>query len=68
MRLDAFEMGRLKSIAGVRWDDFIQNEVIREKLCQPPVSFEVEKSEVEVVLACGDDGRGTTSEKKNHVC
>ena len=31
-RLDAFEMRMLRSIMGVRWDDFIRNEDIREKL------------------------------------
>ena len=37
-RLDAFEMGMLRSIVGVRWDDFVRNVDIREMLSQPPVS------------------------------
>ena len=37
-RLDAFEMGMLRSNAGVRRRDFIQNEEIKERLCQTPVS------------------------------
>ena len=42
-RLDTFEMGMLRSIAGERWDDFIQNEVIRERVCQPPVFFKLKR-------------------------
>ena len=38
-RLDAFEMGMLRSLVGVRWDDFVRNVDIRESLCHPPVSL-----------------------------
>ena len=31
----------LRSIAGVRWDDFVRNEDIRERLSQPPVSLKL---------------------------
>ena len=37
--LDEFEMGMLRSIAGVRWNDFVRNGEIRERLCQLPVSL-----------------------------
>ena len=40
-RLDSFEIGMLRSITGVRWDDFVRNEDIRERLCQPPVSLKL---------------------------
>ena len=43
-RLDAFEMGRLRSIVGVRWDDFVRNTDIREKLDQPPGSLKLIKA------------------------
>ena len=43
-RLDAFEMGMLRSILGVRWDDFIRNDDIRGRLCQPPVSLKLRKA------------------------
>ena len=38
-RLDSFEMSMLRSIAGVRWDDFVRNDDIRAMLEQPPVSL-----------------------------
>ena len=31
-RLNAFEMSMLRSILGVRWDDFVRNAVIRDML------------------------------------
>ena len=31
-RLDAFELGMLRNIAGVRWDNFVRNDDIRAKL------------------------------------
>ena len=37
-RLDAFQIGMLGIITRVRWDNFIRNEVIRERFCQTPVS------------------------------
>ena len=43
-RLDAFEMGMLRSIVGVRWDDFVRNVDIRESLCQPPVSLKLRRA------------------------
>ena len=43
-RLDAFEMGMLRSIVGVRWDDFVRNVDIREMLSQPPVSLKLRKA------------------------
>ena len=43
-RLDAFEMYRLRTIAGVRWDNFLWNQDIRERLWQPSFSLKVRKS------------------------
>ena len=43
-RLDAFEMGMLRSILGVRWDDFVRNVDIREMLCQVPVSLKLRRA------------------------
>jgi len=43
-RLDAFEMGTLRSILGVRWDDFVRNTVIRDMLCQAPVSLKLRRA------------------------
>ena len=43
-RLDAFEMGRLRSIVEVRWDDFVRNVDIREMLSQPPVSLKLRRA------------------------
>ena len=40
-RLDAFEMGMLRNILGVRWDDFVRNADIREMLGQAPVSLKL---------------------------
>ena len=40
-RLDAFEMGMLRSIAGVSWDDFIRSDDIRVRLEQQPVSLKL---------------------------
>ena len=40
-RLDSFEFDMLRSITGVRWDDFVRTEEIRERLCQPPVSLKL---------------------------
>ena len=36
-RLDAFEIGILRSNAGVRWNDFVLNDDIRARLEQHPV-------------------------------
>ena len=44
IRLDAFEMGMLRSIVGVRWDDFVRNVEIREMLSQPPVSLKLRRA------------------------
>ena len=46
-RLDTFEMGMLRSIAGVRWDAFIRNKEIRERLCQTPVSMKLRRARLE---------------------
>ena len=35
-RLDAIEMRMLRNTVRVRWDDFVRNEHIRERLCVPP--------------------------------
>ena len=43
-RLDAFEMGMLRSIVGVRWDDFVRNVDIRMSLRQPPVSLKLRRA------------------------
>ena len=43
-RLDALEMGMLRTIVGVRWDDFVRNADIRERLRQPPVSLKLRKA------------------------
>ena len=43
-RLDAFEMRMLRCIMGVRWDDFVRNEDIRARLCQPPVSMKLRRA------------------------
>ena len=43
-RLDAFEMGMLRSITGVRWDDYVRNADIRARLGQPPVSMKLRKA------------------------
>ena len=43
-RLDAFEMGMLRSILGVRWDDFVRNADIRDMLCQVPVSLKLRRA------------------------
>ena len=43
-RLDAFEMRMLRTIIGVRWDDFVRNDDIRERLCQPPVSMKLRRA------------------------
>ena len=43
-RLNALEMGMLRSIVGIRWDDFVRNVDIRERLCQPPVSLKLRKA------------------------
>ena len=37
-------MGMLRSIVGVRWDDFVRNVDIREMLDQPPVSLKLKKA------------------------
>ena len=34
----------LRSIVGVGWDDFVRNAVIRERLCQPPVSLKLRRA------------------------
>ena len=44
LRLDAFEMRMLRNIIGVRWDHFVRNEDIRERLCQPPVSIKLRRA------------------------
>ena len=38
-RLDVFEMGMLRSILVVRWEDFFSNVNISDVLCQAPVSL-----------------------------
>ena len=43
-RLDTFEMAMLRSIVGVRWDDFVRNIDIRERLCQSPVSLKLRRA------------------------
>ena len=43
-RLDALEMGMLRSIVGVRWDDFVRNSDIRERLCQLPFSQKLRRA------------------------
>ena len=43
-RLNALEMGMLRSIVGIRWDDFVRNVDIRERLCQPPVSLKLRRA------------------------
>ena len=43
-RLDALEMAMLRSILGVRWDDFVRNSAIRERLSQPPVSLKLRRA------------------------
>ena len=43
-RLDAFEMGMLRSILGVRWDDFVRNADFKDMLGQPPVSLKLRKA------------------------
>ena len=43
-RLNALEMGMLRSIVGIRWDDFVRNVHIRERLCQPPVSLKLRRA------------------------
>ena len=34
----------LRTIVGVRWDDFVRNTDIRERLCQPPVSLKLRRA------------------------
>lgn len=46
-KLDAFEMRMLRSILGVRWDDFERNVDIRERLCQPPVAIKLRKARLQ---------------------
>jgi hypothetical protein len=43
-KLDAFEMRMLRSILGVRWNDFERNVDIRDRLCQPPVAIKLRKA------------------------
>ena len=43
-KLDAFEMGMVRNIVGVRWDEFVRNADIREMLSQPPVSLKLRKA------------------------
>jgi hypothetical protein len=37
-KLDAFEMKLLRRMEGIRWDDFVRNDDIRDRLKQIPVS------------------------------
>ena len=37
--LDSFEMNLLRRLDGVRWDEFIRNDEIRDRLKQIPVSL-----------------------------
>ena len=43
-RLDAFQMGMLRTIADDRWDEFFLNDDIRARLEQPPVSLKLRSS------------------------
>ena len=43
-RLDVLEMGMLRSIVVVRWDDFVLNSEIRESLRQPPVTLKLKRA------------------------
>ena len=36
-------MGMLRTIVGVRWDNFVRNIGIREQLCQSPVSLKLRR-------------------------
>ena len=36
-RLDAFDMGMLRNITCVGWDEIVQNDDVRASLCQLPV-------------------------------
>ena len=45
-RLDAFEMGMLRSIAGVKWDDFVRIDDIRARLEQLPVSLKLRSAKM----------------------
>ena len=38
--LNALEMGMLRSIVAIRWDDFVD---IEERLCQPPMSIKLRR-------------------------
>ena len=40
-RLDSFEMKLLRRLEGVRWDDFVRNDEIRDRLKQIPVSLKL---------------------------
>lgn len=46
-RLDAFNMGLLRSIIQVRWDKFVRKADIREMLSQPPVSLKLRIARME---------------------
>jgi hypothetical protein len=37
-------MGMLRSLVGARWDEFVRNVDIRERLRQPPVSLKLRKA------------------------
>ena len=44
MRLGLFEMRMLRSIIGVRSDNYARNDDIRERLCQTPVFMKLRKA------------------------
>ena len=45
-RLNAFEIGLLRNIAAMSWDELFRNDDIRAKLCQPSVSMKVNGARV----------------------
>ena len=57
-RLDVFKMGMLRSRVGVRWDDFVRNFDIRERMCQSPVSLKLRRARLKWfghVVRMGDE-------------
>ena len=45
-RLDAFEIGMLRSVADVRWDIFIRDEEFRKRLRQTQVSLKLRRAKL----------------------
>ena len=43
-RLDAFQMRMLRSNVGVRWDEYLRNVDIRERLQQLPFSLKLKRA------------------------